>query len=90
MSEEKDVVYVGKKDLMTYVMSVLSRFQKDAKKVTVKARGRAISRAVDIAEVARNRFMQNIKVSTIQIGSKAVEREGRNFNVSEIEIVLEV
>ena len=90
MSEEKDVVYVGKKDLMTYVMSVLSRFQRDAKKVTVKARGRAISRAVDIAEVARNRFMQNIKVSTIQIGSKAVEREGRNFNVSEIEIVLEV
>jgi len=90
MLEEKDVVYVGKKDLMTYVMSVLSRFQKDAKKVTVKARGRAISRAVDIAEVARNRFMQNIKVSTIQIGSKAVEREGRNFNVSEIEIVLEV
>ena len=90
MSEEKDVVYVGKKDLMTYVMSVLSRFQKDAKKVTVKARGRAISRAVDIAEVTRNRFMQNIKVSTIQIGSKAVEREGRNFNVSEIEIVLEV
>ena len=61
----------------------------DTDEVIIKARGRAISRAVDTAEIVRNRFVTDAVVSNIQIGTESVTNdEGRTHNVSSIEIHL--
>ncbi|WP_297491473.1 DNA-binding protein Alba, partial [Thermococcus sp.] len=65
---EEHVVYIGKKPVMNYVLAVITQFNEGAKEVTVKARGRAISRAVDVAEIVRNRFLPEVRVKEIRIG----------------------
>ncbi len=83
-----NVVFVGKKPTMAYVLAVMTQFSDGAKQVYVKARGRSISRAVDVAEVVRNKFMQDLK-SQVSIGTDEVTREDSSrINVSTIEIVL--
>ena len=83
----ENVVYIGSKPLMNYCMAVLTSL-KDESSVALKARGRAISTAVDVAEVTRNRFMQNLIVENVEIGTEELESEGRMRNVSTITIVL--
>ena len=74
---------------MNYVLAVITNFNSsDAKEVTLKARGRAITTAVDVAEVTRSRFMKNLKVSGITIGTEEIQREDGTRNVSTIEIKL--
>jgi len=85
---EKGSVLVGKKPLMNYVIACLTLFHSGAKEVSIKARGRAISRAVDVAEVVRRSFMSNVKVKEIKLGTEEMTRENRKVNVSTIEIVL--
>ena len=58
---------------MDYCLTVLSSLQNDGDTVTLKARGRAISTAVDVVKVTRNRFMDGLKVEDIQIGSEELE-----------------
>lgn len=88
-SEKKDdnVVFVGKKPTMSYVLAVITQFSEGAKEVFVKARGRAISRAVDVVEVVKNKFMNNVNYD-IDIGTEEVEDEGKKLNVSTISIKL--
>ncbi len=84
-------IFIGNKPFMNYVTSVVMQFTtKDASEVTVKARGKFISRAVDVSEVATKRFLPDqIAVKDILIGSEAFENlEGKNVRVSTIEIVL--
>ncbi len=93
MSETKDsednVIYVGNKPIMNYVLAAVTQFNDGASEVVIKARGRAISRAVDAAEVVRNRFMSDTQVKTIEIGTEKLEGEkGETINVSSIEIFL--
>jgi len=77
---------------MNYVLSVISSFTgSNAKEVVLKARGRSINRAVDAAEIARHRFMKELRVKKITIGTEEMpprEGENRNRNVSTIEITL--
>lgn len=91
-SEDDNVVYVGTKPFMNYVTSVVMQFTTKKKdEVTIKARGKFISRAVDIAEVARKRFLKenNINIKDIRIGSEEFEnKEGKKVSVSTIEITL--
>ncbi|OYT34129.1 DNA-binding protein Alba [Archaeoglobales archaeon ex4484_92] len=83
------VVYVGGKPVMNYVLATLTQLNEGADEVVIKARGRAISRAVDVAEIVRNRFMPNVDVKGIRIDTEELESEqGRRVNVSTIEIVL--
>ncbi len=83
------VVYVGQKPVMNYVLATLTQFNEGAEKVVLKARGKAISRAVDVAEIVRNRFLPNVDVESIKIDTEELESEqGRKVNVSTIEIVL--
>ena len=58
--------------------------------VIIKARGKFISRAVDVAEVASKRFLENqVEVKDIKIGSEDfTNKEGRLVRVSFIEITL--
>ena len=83
----ENVVYIGSKPLMNYCLAVLTSL-KDGSSVALKARGRAISTAVDAAEVTRNRFMKNLTVESIEIGTEELESEGRIRNVSTITIIL--
>ena len=85
----ENVVYIGSKPVMNYCLAVLTSLKDEGNRVTLKARGRAISTAVDAAEVTRNRFMKNLTVENIEIGTEELESpEGRMRNVSTITIVL--
>jgi len=95
--EQKDrsnenTVFIGSKPFMNYVTGVVMQFTtKNAHEVVIKARGKFISRAVDVAEVTSRKFLkeQNIKVKGIAIGSEEFEnKEGKRVNVSIIEITL--
>ena len=89
MSRDPNTVYIGSKPVMNYVLAVIMNFNSsDAKEVTLKARGRAITTAVDVAEVTRGRFMKDLKVSGITIGTEEIQREDGTRNVSTIEIKL--
>jgi len=86
-----NVIYVGNKPPMSYVLAVVTQFNTGGSdEVVIKARGRAISRAVDTAEIVRNRFITDAKVKDIKIGTESItnEEEGRTSNVSSIEISL--
>jgi DNA-binding protein len=88
---DENVIYVGNKPPMSYVLAVVTQFNTSGSdEVIIKARGRAISRAVDTAEITRNRFVTNAKVKEIKIGTESItnEEEGRTSNVSSIEIIL--
>jgi DNA-binding protein len=85
---DNNVVYVGNKPVMNYVLAVVKEFNNGANEVVIKARGKAISRAVDAAEVSRNRFLMDAKINGITIGTEKMVSENRASNVSIIEIVL--
>ena len=86
---DENTVFIGRKPAMNYVLAVVTQFNSGSKEVVVKARGRAISRAVDVAEIVRNRFVPEAEIKDIKIATEAVEEEGRTANVSSIEIFLE-
>lgn len=84
-------IYIGGKPFMNYVTGVVMQFTtKNAPEVIVKARGKFISRAVDVAEVASKRFLTGqVGVKGININSEEFQnKEGRNVRVSTIEITL--
>ncbi len=88
---DENVIYVGKKPPMSYVLAVVTQFNTSGSdEVVLKARGRSISTAVDTAEIVRNRFITDTKVKDIIIGTESItnEEEGRTSNVSSIEIYL--
>ncbi len=88
-NNEENVIYIGNKPPMSYVLAVVTQFNSGSTEVVIKARGRAISRAVDAAEITRNRFVQDAVVKEIRIGTEAItNEEGRTSNVSSIEISL--
>ena len=95
MAEEKrtdeNVIYVGKKPPMSYVLAVVTQFNTSGSdEVVIKARGRSISTAVDTAEIVRNRFVTDAELIDVKIGTEVItnEEEGRTSNVSSIEIIL--
>jgi len=86
---EENVIYIGNKNVMSYVLAVVTQFNNGCEEVVLKARGRAISRAVDTAEVIRNKFLPNVQIKEIRTGTEELEGEGgQKISVSSIEIVL--
>jgi DNA-binding protein len=92
LSKEPNVIYVGRKPPMNYVLGIITSFTgSNATEVTLKARGRAINTAVDAAEIARNRFMKDLSVEKITIGTEEMpprEGENRKRMISTMEITL--
>ncbi len=91
MSENSSAVLIGKKPIMNYVLACITFFHGGAKEVSIKARGRSISRAIDVAEVVRHRFLPDVKIKSIGIGTDQLlsQDEGeQTTNVSTIEITL--
>ena len=86
---DENIVYIGNKPVMNYVLAVVTQMNSGVTEVILKARGRAISRAVDVAEIVRNRFISDVEVKSIDISTEEiVGNEGTSSNVSAIEIRL--
>jgi archaea-specific DNA-binding protein len=92
VSENTNAVLIGKKPIMNYVLACITTFHGGAKEVSIKARGRSISRAIDVAEVVRHRFLPDAKIKSISIGTDKLlsqdEGEQSSTNVSTIDITL--
>src|SRR5208283_6010660 len=90
LSEAGDnVIYIGKKSTMNYVLAVVTQFNNGREEVTIKARGRAISKAVDVKEIVVNRFMPSLKTKSIITSSEELTNEdGTKSKVSAMHIVL--
>ncbi len=93
-------VLIGKKPVMNYVLACITLFHSGQKQINIKARGKAISRAIDVEEVVRRKFLPEVKVKKVSIGTdKLMPQDERNditdigntdtTNVSTIEITLE-
>lgn len=75
---------------MNYVLAVIRGFNfAGVDNVNLKARGRAISTAVDVAEIARCRFLTDVQTTNIEIGTEQMPRqEGGTRGVSTISITM--
>lgn len=87
---ERTAVFIGQKPVMNYVLACMTLLLSGVGQVTVKARGRAISRAVDVVEIMRKRFMPEIKVGPITIGTEQFPGTDSRApsNVSTMELVI--
>ena len=87
-----DVIFIGNKPPMSYVLAIMTSLSAgDLKEITLKARGQAITTAVDVAEITRNRFLKDLTVTKIAIGTAEMpprEGESRSRMVSTMEITL--
>jgi DNA-binding protein len=94
VTEATNAVLIGKKPIMNYVLACITFFHAGAKEVSIKARGRSICRAIDVAEVVRHRFLPDAKIKRISIGTDQFlpmdsdEGTQGGTNVSTIEITL--
>ena len=87
--ESQKIVYIGRKPVMAYTMAVMTALRNEGEEVTLMARGRAISKAVDVAEVVCNQFIEELQVKEISIGTEELENEdGGTRNISNISIML--
>ncbi|MCL4374062.1 MAG: DNA-binding protein Alba [Candidatus Marsarchaeota archaeon] len=87
--KNENTVYIGKKPTMNYVLAVVTQFNSGQHEVTIKARGNAISRAVDVKEIVQNRFMPDVKEKSIRTSSEELTNEdGTRSKVSAIQITL--
>ena len=88
--DNNNIIFIGGKPLVNYIRGVITQFTKwNASEVTIKSRGKFISKAVDVAEVSR-RSMEDkkIRIKDIKIASESFETEGKKTNVSTMDIIL--
>ncbi len=87
---EDNTVYIGGKPVMNYVLAVITQISTGkSNEVILKARGRAVSRAVDVAEIVRHRFLPDLEVASIVTSTEEVSRaDGSKAAVSSMEITL--
>ena len=88
-TKAENVILIGRKPVMNYVLACITIFNAGEKQIVVKARGLAISRAVDTIELLRRAFVKDLKIKSIDIGTEELVRdEGQKSNVSTIEITV--
>ena len=88
-SRLNNIVVIGMKPVMNYVVACLTLFNSGVSFIRVRARGRHISKAVDTVELLRTIFLKDAVVQKIQVGTDVLTRSnGEKANVSTIEIRL--
>lgn len=90
-NKDDNVVFIGGKPFMNYITGVVMQFTtQNASEVIIKSRGKFMSRAIDVAEVATKRFLEGqTEVKDIKINSEEFKnQEGRNVRVSTLEITI--
>jgi len=87
---ENTTIFIGKKPVMNYVLACLTTIQSGTDVLTIKARGKAISKAVNVAQITLNRFVSDITVRNIIIGTEQIQTDESpdTISVSSIEIQL--
>jgi DNA-binding protein len=84
-----NTILIGQKPLMAYATAIVMQVNSGSKELSVKARGRVISKAVDVVEVCRRRFFEGkLEIKDVSIGTEVLGEEGQTRNVSTIEIKL--
>ncbi len=84
-----NTILIGQKELMAYCTAIVMQINSGSKELSVKARGRVISKAVDVVEVCRRRFFDGkLEIKDVNIGTEVLGEEGQTRNVSTIEIKL--
>ncbi len=89
---DENAVFIGKKDTMSYVMAAVTQFKSGSDEVVIKARGKAISKAVDVAEITKNRFVSDAEIKAIVTETEKIpiEDEEQPTKVSAIEITMNI
>ena len=89
--EESQVIYIGKKNTISYVLVAVTILNK-SDNCSIQARGRQISKAVDVAEITRRKFMEGkVTVEDVIIGSEEIQSDMEDMppkTVSTVEIKL--
>ncbi len=95
---QKNVVFVGNKPPIVYAASIQTQAASGETEIHIRARGRATSRAIDVSQLAINRFLPDWEVADVKIGTeeREIERENKDtkekekvkINVSTIDIVI--
>lgn len=85
---ENNLIRIGKKPLMSYVVACVTLFNSGINKIIVRARGRAITKAVDVVQMLRRSFFKGLIVNSMEVGSDDFKFQGRDLTVSTIEIIL--
>ncbi|WP_455276167.1 DNA-binding protein Alba [[Eubacterium] cellulosolvens] len=85
---EGNMIRVGKKPVMNYVMACVTLFNSGSNEIIIRARGKAITKAVDIAQMLRRSFTKGLIIKSIKVGSEDIKRMQEEFPISTIEIVL--
>jgi nucleoid protein Alba len=67
---EINMIYVGKKPTMNYVLTIVTQFNNNVDTITIKARGKSISKAVDIAEITKHKFIKELKYEDLRISTE--------------------
>lgn len=88
-TQPENVVLVGKKSVMSYVTACMTVFNAGSQQIVVKARGRAIGRAIDVVELLRRVFVKDLEIKKIDLGTEEMTQpDGRKSYVSTIELTL--
>lgn len=89
-TQTENIVLIGRKPVMNYVTACITFFNRGEKQVVVKARGRAISKAVDTVELLRRAFVKDLEIQQIGIGTEELvsAEGGQKSNISAIEITV--
>ncbi len=86
---DKNIIYVGKKETMAYVLAVVTQFNQGIAELHVKARGRSINKAVDITQIVKNRFMPTMQIKSVDITTEELPSEdGSMSRVSSMDITI--
>lgn len=90
VKKSDDVILIGKKPLMSYILAVITQFGGGQKEIKIRARGKMISKAVDVVNIVRKRYVKEAQIKNIVIDSEEREnpQTGKRINVSTIEVVL--
>ncbi len=88
--ENDNVIFVGNKPLVNYIRAVIIQFNKEnVQEITIKSRGKFISKAVDVAEVSKRSLEEKkVSIKNISVSSETFESEGKRTNISAMDIVL--
>ena len=88
-NSSSNVIFIGKKPAMAYVLACVTQLNGGHNEIIIRARGRAISHAVDVAQIVKNKFMIDTEISKVNVGTEIVKDiSGQELNVSSIEIFL--
>ncbi len=86
---KENIVIIGRKPVMNYVLACLTLFHQGSGEVTIRARGKAISKAVDVANIVKEKFIPTAKVKSLELGNERIVTErGEVVNLSTIAITL--